>query len=132
MMTSEQAAGLARAGFELGGHTVTHPILAKLDLREAADEIARGRSRLADVAGSPIRLFAYPNGRPDRDYRKATAGIVEELGFDGAVTTASGAARVGSDPFQVPRFTPWDLRAAGFLRQIGSNLFQGTVQHASA
>ena len=31
MMTSSQVAALARDGFGIGGHTVSHPILARLD-----------------------------------------------------------------------------------------------------
>jgi len=47
---------------------------------------------------------------------------VRELGFDGAVSTSAGSARVGSDPFQIPRFTPWDSRPLRFALQLASNL----------
>ncbi len=122
MMTSEQTAGLARAGFGLGGHTVSHPILAGMDLMAARREIASGQRRLADIAGSRIGLFAYPNGRPNRDYVRATAALVRELGFDGAVSTSIGVARIGSDPFQIPRFTPWDSRPLRFAAQLITNV----------
>jgi peptidoglycan/xylan/chitin deacetylase (PgdA/CDA1 family) len=122
MMTSEQAAGLARCGFELGGHTVTHPILAQVNLATARDEVARGRARIEELTGRRAGLFAYPNGKPQRDYVGASAALVRDLGFDGAVTTSPGAARVGSDPFQIPRFTPWDMRPSRFATQMASNL----------
>ena len=121
MMTSEQAAGMARQGFGLGGHTVTHPMLAQVDLATARDEIVQGRTRVAELAGRDVPLFAYPNGKPQRDYVKSSAELVRALGFLGAVTTSRGAAGVGSDPFQIPRFTPWDLRPARFTSQLWSN-----------
>jgi peptidoglycan/xylan/chitin deacetylase (PgdA/CDA1 family) len=122
MMTSGQAAALAGAGFALGGHTVSHPILAQVDAATARREITQGRKRLEELAGARIGLFAYPNGRPERDYTAAATALVRELGFDGAVTTSSGAARIGSDPFQIPRFTPWDLRPLRFAAQLFLNL----------
>jgi peptidoglycan/xylan/chitin deacetylase (PgdA/CDA1 family) len=122
MMSSEQASGLARAGFTLGGHTVTHPILSQVDASTARDEIVQGRSRVAELMGARVGLFAYPNGKPGRDYVTASAALVRELGFDGAVSTSTGAARVLSDAFQIPRFTPWDMRPLRFSLQLASNL----------
>lgn len=126
MMSSEQAAALARSGFELGGHTVTHPILAQVDLATARDEVERGRARVEELMGRRVGMFAYPNGKPQRDYVPASTALVRELGFDGAVSTSAGAARAGSDPFQIPRFTPWDMRPTRFVTQMASNL--GRVQ----
>ena len=108
MMRSAQVAALHAAGMEIGAHTHTHPILAEVPLHRARDEIARGRERLEEITRAPVRVFAYPNGRPLRDYRSEHATLVRELGFEGAVTSAWGAARAGDDLFQIPRFTPWD------------------------
>jgi len=108
MMTAAQVRALRTAGMTAGAHTVSHPILAEIALEQARDEIARGRKRLEEITGAPITLFAYPNGKPQRDYRREHAELVRELGFDAAVTTAGGAARYGDDPYQIPRFTPWD------------------------
>jgi peptidoglycan/xylan/chitin deacetylase (PgdA/CDA1 family) len=132
MMTTAQAAQLAADGFELGGHTVNHPILAELDDAAAREEIARGRARLEEISGRPVRLFAYPNGRPHRDYGARTRQLVRELGFAGAVSTSAGAARVGSDPWQIPRFTPWARSRARFAMQMGQNLRQRQPAYVGA
>lgn len=132
MMTSAQVAGLARSGFTLGAHTVTHPILARLDSEAARREIVEGRCRLEEIGNSAINLFAYPNGRPNRDYSKATAGLIRELGFDGAVSTSMGVAEVGSDPYQIPRFTPWDTRPLRFAVQLWSNFSRVEPTYATA
>lgn len=108
MMSSAQVRALADAGMEVGAHTVMHPILASIDAASARREIADGRARLAQITGRPVRLFAYPNGRPVQDYRQEHAVLVRELGFEAAVSTAWGSARAGADSFQLPRFTPWD------------------------
>jgi peptidoglycan/xylan/chitin deacetylase (PgdA/CDA1 family) len=121
MMTSEQASRLARRGFALGAHTVTHPILAALDEDEAWQEIDEGRRQVQELAGAPIDVFAYPNGRPGRDYTAATVRLVRAAGFAGAVSSAPGAARPGSDPYQIPRFTPWDAGPLRFAARMWNN-----------
>jgi peptidoglycan/xylan/chitin deacetylase (PgdA/CDA1 family) len=108
MMSSEQVRALPAAGMALGAHTVTHPILAEIPLRRAREEMSAGRARLEQISGAPVRLFAYPNGTPLRDYTPEHAALARELGFEGAVSSAWGAARPGDDLFQIPRFTPWD------------------------
>jgi peptidoglycan/xylan/chitin deacetylase (PgdA/CDA1 family) len=131
MMTSEQAAGLARAGFTLGAHTVSHPILARTDLDAARREIERSRARVAELAGQVVTLFAYPNGRPDTDYTRATVGLVREIGFAAAVSTSMGVARPRSDLFQIPRFTPWDPRPARYALQMLSNMTRVSATYAT-
>lgn len=123
MMSSEQVRGLRRAGMQIGAHTVSHPILATLDARQAADEIARSRDVLEGLLGEKVKLFAYPNGKPGTDYMPAVhPGIVRELGFDAAVSTRWAAARRGEDVFQIPRFTPWDRTRRRFGLRLLRNL----------
>jgi hypothetical protein len=78
------------------------------------------------MIGAPVRCFAYPNGRPHRDYRAEHVALVKKLGFDGAVCTAWGVARHGDDPFQLPRFTPWDRSSTTFLIRLLRNTFRRT------
>ena len=111
MMRSPQVAELHRAGMEIGGHTVRHPILRVLPEAEAEAEIADGRARLQALIDAPVEVFAYPNGRPMQDYDARHVAIVRRLGFKAAVSTAAGTATASSDPFQLPRFTPWDQGA---------------------
>src|SRR5205085_9098359 len=108
MMTTVEVRALHAAGMTVGAHTVTHPILAEISDKQARDEMAASRAQLEKITGAPVRLFAYPNGRPLRDYRPQHAAMARELGFDAAVSCAWGAARPGDDLFQIPRFTPWD------------------------
>ena len=80
------------------------------------------KSALEALVGEPIRLFAYPNGKPGQDYGAAARNIVASAGFDAAVTTAPGASTVASDLWQLPRFTPWDRGRVGFALRLARNL----------
>lgn len=122
MMTRGQVRDLGARGMELGAHTQTHPILSRLETAAARHEIAGSREILGDWLGEPPKLFAYPNGRPGRDFSSRDVDLVRECGFLAAVTTAAGHARVGDDLMQLPRFTPWDRDMWRFALRCGLNL----------
>lgn len=107
MMRASQIRDLYRAGMEIGGHTVNHPILTTLPSREAELEIALGREQLQSMIDAPVDVFAFPNGKPGVDYGPTHVALVRQLGFRGAVSTAPGVGQSGDDLFQLPRFTPW-------------------------
>jgi len=124
MMTAADVQRLHADGMTIGAHTVNHPIFNRIADDEARSEIALGRKRLEEITGAPVRLFAYPNGKPLEDYGARHVQMVRELGFDGAVTTAWGVARNGADPFQLPRFTPWDRQRWRYGLRLLRNLFE--------
>jgi peptidoglycan/xylan/chitin deacetylase (PgdA/CDA1 family) len=124
MMTSDQVRSLRRAGMQVGAHTVTHPILARLDEAAARQEISTGKQQLEDLLGERVGLFAYPNGKPGEDYLLQSVDLVRQAGFDAAFTTAWGAATPQTDPFQLPRFTPWDQSRARFGLRLARNLLR--------
>ena len=107
MMASDQVRDLHRSGMEIGAHTVNHPILTSIALPEAECEISDGKRGLESIIDAPVDVFAYPNGKPDQDYDYSHVAMVKKLGFRGAVSTAPGVAKSGSDLYQLPRFTPW-------------------------
>ena len=129
MMTSQQVAELHRSGMSIGAHTVNHPILLDLEERTAHSEIALGKADLERMTGSPVTLFAYPNGRPGRDYGAQHVQMVRELGFQAALSTAWGVSRYGSDIFQLPRFTPWDTSSWKYGARLMQNLLRSSVEH---
>lgn len=123
MMSTAQLLELAGlSGMDIGGHTVNHPILAKCDEEEARREIRAGKEALERVLKRPVTLFAYPNGRPGKDYLPEHVAMARELGFSAAVSTAWGSAHAGSDPYQLPRFTPWDRGEFRFGLRLAKNL----------
>jgi peptidoglycan/xylan/chitin deacetylase (PgdA/CDA1 family) len=122
MMTSAQVRELSAAGMTIGGHTQTHPILARTADEQARAEIAGGRETLEGLLGEPVRLFAYPNGKPGQDYDARHVAMVRECGFDAAVSTAWGVSTGKSDRYQLARFTPWDQTPMRFALRLVRNL----------
>ncbi len=127
MMTSAQLRKLAgEEGMEIGGHTVSHPILARLDRQEAYSEIESGKKELEALVQRQVSLFAYPNGKPGQDYTERDIDIVREIGFEAAVSTTYGVTRNGGDRYQLPRIGPWDTRPWRFgLRILRDRLGRG-------
>lgn len=124
MMTRQQVRELRRYGMSIGAHTVTHPILTTLGISEARREIADGRLDLEETLGERVKIFAFPNGKPNRDYDASHVALVRELNFDAAVSTAWGVSDRTSDPYQLARFTPWDTDVNRFGMRLAQNLMR--------
>jgi peptidoglycan/xylan/chitin deacetylase (PgdA/CDA1 family) len=124
MMTSRQICRLREAGMVIGAHTVSHPILARLDSGSARRELAESKQALERLLAERVGLFAYPNGKPNQDYALEHTVMARDAGFDAAVSTGWGAACQGTDLFQLPRFTPWDRSRWRFGARLISNLLR--------
>jgi len=119
MMTREQLCALAASPVAtIGGHTRTHPILASISDFQAKDEIEGGKADLEDWIQREIEVFAYPNGKLGRDYRPEHAELVKQAGFSAAVATDWGALDDSSDPYAIPRFTPWQRNLSRFSIEL--------------
>jgi peptidoglycan/xylan/chitin deacetylase (PgdA/CDA1 family) len=94
-----QVTALARDGWEIDAHTLTHPDLTTLDPAALRREVAGSRAWLRRVFGLPVRFFAYPAGR----YDPAVEAAVRHAGFEGATTTAPGIGRPHQDQYALPR-----------------------------
>lgn len=118
MLTDAQIQSLARSGVAIGAHTVNHPILASLPDNSARREIQDSKSYLENLLQKQIEVFAYPNGKPDLDYRLEHRDMIKEMGFKVAVSTHWGVSTDQSDTFQLPRFTPWDRQELKFAIRL--------------
>jgi peptidoglycan/xylan/chitin deacetylase (PgdA/CDA1 family) len=130
MMTSGQVIQLRDAGMQVGAHTCTHPILAKLSDDEAMREITTSKAALEALLNQPVPLFAYPNGKPGQDYLGKHAAMVRQAGYTAAVSTAAGVSTSTTDLFQLPRFTPWDRTRLRFGIRLMANLRSTAPQMA--
>lgn len=128
MMTSDQVRAMAAAGMTIGAHTVGHPILARISDSEARAEMKEGKGQLEAITGSEVILFAYPNGKPGADYTAAHVCLAQEIGFSAACSTGWGAGKLGSDLFQIPRFTPWDRPQWRYAARLARNMRQPIIQ----
>jgi peptidoglycan/xylan/chitin deacetylase (PgdA/CDA1 family) len=87
----------------IGGHTASHPNLAKVGPERLEYEVRKGRKQLQEWTGEPVDWFAYPYGGKST-HNAEVRRILNKAGFRGAVTTARGYIADDPDPFELPRF----------------------------
>lgn len=74
---------------EIGGHTITHPLLKTLSDDEAYKEILQNKRDLEDLLGRSVDVFAYPFGNAQACGAREYA-LVERAGYKIGVTTRDG------------------------------------------
>lgn len=122
MMSRQDIRMLAEGGMEIGAHTHTHPILLSLPDEEAEYEIVHGKAELEALLDQPVVSFAYPNGNTRTDMRQVHLRMIEKAGFQAAATTDWGVATANTDPYLIPRFTPWDRTPNRFALRCALSL----------
>lgn len=90
-MSWDQVRSLSESGFEVGGHTMSHPILSRLPFEDAKKEILGCCERIKTELGKCSPIFCYPNGKSG-DYTKEIMALCAAH-FDSAVSTNRGPAR---------------------------------------
>jgi peptidoglycan/xylan/chitin deacetylase (PgdA/CDA1 family) len=101
-VTWDQIREMRRHGVLFGAHTVSHPILSRVPLERAREEIRLSRSRLETELGEPVGWFCYPQGGP-ADVTPAVRDLVAELGFQGGYVAFQVPA-LEHDPYALPRY----------------------------
>ena len=132
MLTSEQLIKLHQSGMEIGGHTVNHPILAKIDNQIAKEEILENKNFLEELLGTKVNYFAYPNGKPGKDYLNEHSDSIKKIGYLAAVSTRMGVAtKKGlSKVFELPRFSPWDSTPVKYIVRMIVLFFLVDIERA--
>jgi len=118
MLDDDMLRTLVKNRIEIGGHTVSHPILASIDDDAARREIVDNKRQLEAIIGQPLRLFAYPNGKRRADYTAAHVQMLEEAGYSAAFNTEPGAATRAYPRFELPRARPWDATPGMFAARL--------------
>jgi peptidoglycan/xylan/chitin deacetylase (PgdA/CDA1 family) len=79
--TSTQIKELVAAGFGIGAHSVTHPILSKLEYEDFSREVTESFSDLRTITGTDlIDTFSYPFGdRADSEFEERLRSENSEL-----------------------------------------------------
>lgn len=83
----------------VGAHSVTHRELTGLGSREAGEEIKGSSIIIKEKLGTRPKWFSYPRGK----YSPKISRMVEENGFEGAVTVRPGPNRRPCDYFTLCR-----------------------------
>jgi peptidoglycan/xylan/chitin deacetylase (PgdA/CDA1 family) len=101
-MSWEQAGELLDQGFEIGAHTITHPILAACTPERREQEILGSKKRIEEKLGIECRHFAFPNGQPS-DWNRDVVTVIKNAGFETCLTTVDGKVEQGDDPLMLKR-----------------------------
>jgi peptidoglycan/xylan/chitin deacetylase (PgdA/CDA1 family) len=104
-MTWDDVRTLAAAGFDLGSHTVTHPILRSLSPEDLRRELRESRAAIEAQTGRPCKALAYPNGRA-RDISGRVLAETAAAGYDYAFTVSNRWCRRTADWLQLDRISP--------------------------
>jgi len=72
------------AGMEIGGHTVNHYSLGRLNREMVREELKGCHKRLTAELGAEPKAFCYPNGQP-YDVPSDYAEVLKEAGFESGV-----------------------------------------------
>lgn len=79
-MNENQLIELEKSGiFEIGAHTMNHPILANETDAVAEYEITESIRLLSEILGRKIDTFAYPNGSPVLDFGKREMEYLKKI-----------------------------------------------------
>jgi peptidoglycan/xylan/chitin deacetylase (PgdA/CDA1 family) len=102
-MTWENIRKLRAAGMHIGGHTVTHPVLARLAPDEQEREIVGCKERIEAELGEPMRYFSYPDGHRT-SFDEGTRRCLVDNGIEYAFSYYGGYRRFNDwDPYDVRR-----------------------------
>lgn len=80
-------------------HTVTHPMLTKIDEEQLSFELEASKATLESELDRSINTLCYPNGA----YDERVSNAVEMAGYNCAVTTQYGFANGGANRFLLKR-----------------------------
>jgi peptidoglycan/xylan/chitin deacetylase (PgdA/CDA1 family) len=120
MMTWDQIRGLAKRGYIVGSHTMTHPNMAHIGKGDVRRELAESKERMERCLGATIDHFSYPCPALFPSWTEETAEESRRIGYQTAVTTNHGLVRKDDNPLLMKRVLPsktvdglrWNLQCA--------------------
>lgn len=96
-MSWEDLRHLTDAGWEIGTHAHSHPVLPNLPDYKLADELGRSRELCRERLGIPCRSVSYPYG----EYDERVVAAARAAGYEAGATLALPLSE--TDPLRFPR-----------------------------
>jgi peptidoglycan/xylan/chitin deacetylase (PgdA/CDA1 family) len=131
-MSWDQVRSCVRHGVTFGAHTVTHPILSRVDSDRSVREVTESWRRVSEESGAPVPVFCYPNGTP-ADFSSREEAAVKAAGMRGAFSTveasvtASGSEEGKGNRFAIPRFVYPASQVAFIQAASGLEAWRGRI-----
>jgi len=115
-MTAAMIREVSENGICIGSHSVTYPILSRLNAEQLHVELKDSKSALEDMTGSPCRDLAYPFGR----YNALVKEIAAESGYEYCL---------GASPKESPR-DRWALPRLGIPETLSTRRYAIAIRDA--
>jgi peptidoglycan/xylan/chitin deacetylase (PgdA/CDA1 family) len=90
MLSWDEIREMIKNGVTIGSHSHTHPILSRMPIEEAKEEIFNSKKILERNLGVKIRHFSFPNGRKE-DFSEELRDYCREIGFESICSVIYGA-----------------------------------------
>ncbi len=107
----------AHDSIEIGAHTVSHPVLSRLEPDEQYREIVDCKRQLEALLERRVTSFSYPYGQPGQ-YNSDSLRQVRNAGFHAACTVGSDTVRATSDLMRLPRIWARNVDSDAFRRSL--------------
>lgn len=117
LLSWSDLSAMARDGFEVGAHGMTHAPLPRLSAEDAEREIAGSQRIMEQELGRPVTTFAYPYGMASPANRALANSC-----YRAACGVRLGWARRSDDPFRLRRIEMYYLRNQTFFRLFPTSL----------
>jgi peptidoglycan/xylan/chitin deacetylase (PgdA/CDA1 family) len=131
-MTWDDVRACALKGTTFGPHTVTHPILSRVDAARSEREIAESWRKVAAETDGAVPVFCYPNGTP-ADFSTREERSVQRAGMKAALSTvdaslvSTSAGLKARDRFAIPRFSYAEAKPSFVQIASGIEAMRGRV-----
>jgi peptidoglycan/xylan/chitin deacetylase (PgdA/CDA1 family) len=89
MLNWDEVKKMAANGITIGSHSHTHPILTRMLLQKAKEEILNSKKIIEENLGIQVKHFAYPNGR-EEDFSEELRDYCREIGFESVESVIYG------------------------------------------
>jgi hypothetical protein len=98
-----QVVEMAKAGIEIGSHTISHPALSALSESDLVHELQQSKELLEERTSRPVAGIAYPFGGTEH-FNERVCVLARTTGYRYGLTCVEGINRPGTNPFRLSRY----------------------------
>ncbi len=90
MLNWDEVREMKKDGITVGSHSHTHPILSRMPIQKAKDEILHSKKIIEKNVEVEVKHFSFPNGR-EEDFSEELRDYCREIGFESTCSVVYGA-----------------------------------------
>ena len=124
LASADELRELARSGFEIGSHGMTHEPLVGEDEAVLQREVVDSRRVLEDATGTAVTSHATPYGAGPGTRARALL----EATYAASCSTRLGFVDAGADPYALPRIDAHYVRRPEYLRRAIDGSLDGYLR----